>query len=243
MTQQAPDIQSQTDAWRLIKTAFSTPEEVPKFSHGQMISYFVTRTLDDGLPAGDFKGINKKAMHLFQCGHIQHIEIKTSDLSLDVRADCLPEMKKHMVYKVMVSLKPPLYDISGAQCGCKAGMGSKASCKHIGALCYAFSEFCTSGCTPNFLTCTERLQEWNKPRSCCLDIIPVDELSSHRHHLLKKESSEMSSASYDPCPLSMRSIDCSLTENLRVNLANQSGNSVFLQILVPQLSVCLHDHS
>ena len=236
-TQKPPaDIQA-IDTWKPIKTAFSTPEDVPKFSHGQMISYFVTRTLNDGLPAGDFKGINQKSMHLFQCGHIQHIDIKISESSLDIRCDCLPEMKKHTVYKVLINLKLPLYDISGAQCGCKAGMGPKASCKHIGALCYTFSEFCSSGRTQSFLTCTDQLQAWNKPRSRCLDILPVNELNSRRQQLLKKESSSMSSANYDPRPLAMRSLDYRLTENLRVHLANESGNSVFLQILVPPLSV------
>ena len=58
-TQKLPaDIQA-IDAWKPIKTAFSTPEEVPKFSHGQVISYFVTRTLNDRLLAGDIKGINQ----------------------------------------------------------------------------------------------------------------------------------------------------------------------------------------
>ena len=68
--------------WKLINNALSSSNEIPGFSRGQMITYFVARTFDDGLPAGDFKGINKKARKLFQCGHIQNI-----------RAKCLLEMK------------------------------------------------------------------------------------------------------------------------------------------------------
>ena len=29
----------------------------------------------DGLPAGDFKSMNKSAKYLFDCGHIQKIEV------------------------------------------------------------------------------------------------------------------------------------------------------------------------
>ena len=68
--------------WKPINNALSSSNEIPGFSRGQMITYFVARTFDDGLPAGDFKGINKKARKLFQCGYIQN-----------VRANCLPEMK------------------------------------------------------------------------------------------------------------------------------------------------------
>ena len=36
--------------------------------------------------------------------------------------------------------------------GCPAGKGPVASCKHVGALCYAFAEFCPSGKLPEFFT-------------------------------------------------------------------------------------------
>ena len=50
----------------------------------------------------------------------------------------------------MMSLSKPSYDTVSAECGCKAGKGPKASCKHIGALCYALVEFCKSGQLPDF---------------------------------------------------------------------------------------------
>ena len=64
-------------------------------------------------------------------------------------------------------------------------IGPKASCKHIGALCY----FCKSGQLVDFLTCTEQLQKLNQPRLKRVNIIPVTELSSHKEKLLKKEYS------------------------------------------------------
>ena len=50
--------------WTNIKQAFSHPAQVPSFNHGHMISYFVSHTVMDGLPAGDIKSINKAAKHL-----------------------------------------------------------------------------------------------------------------------------------------------------------------------------------
>ena len=66
-----------------------------------------------------------------------------------IRVNCLPEMKKDIVYKLVLSLNSKC-DIETANCGCKAGKGPKASCKHVGALCYAFAEFCGSVQLPDF---------------------------------------------------------------------------------------------
>ena len=60
--------------WKALKSAYSCPDEVPSFSNGQMVTYFVSRTVSDGLPAGDFKTINTHAKKLFDCGHVQCIE-------------------------------------------------------------------------------------------------------------------------------------------------------------------------
>ena len=49
-------------------------------------------------------------------------------------------MKKDVIYKIVMSLKNKSYDIDSAKCGCKAGKGPKASCKHVGAVCYALVE-------------------------------------------------------------------------------------------------------
>ena len=57
------------------------------------------------------------------------------------------------------------YDITAESCDCPVGKGPLASCKNVGTLCYALVEFCASGNIPEFLTCTDRLQQWNKPRT------------------------------------------------------------------------------
>ena len=117
--------------WKDIREAYSSREEVPLFTNGQMITYFVTRTVSDGLPAGDFKGMNEKAKRLYECGHVQRIMVQTSHSLHWFRAECLPEMKKDIVYKVVLSISRKSFDIEHARCGCKAGIGPKASCKHV----------------------------------------------------------------------------------------------------------------
>ena len=63
-------ISKEAVSWEILTSAFSSPEVVPSFSNGQMIEYFVIRTVGDGLPAGDFKSMNKRAKGLFDCGHV-----------------------------------------------------------------------------------------------------------------------------------------------------------------------------
>ena len=43
--------------WVDTKCAYSRAEDVPSFTYGNMITYFVTRTVIDGLPPNDFKSI------------------------------------------------------------------------------------------------------------------------------------------------------------------------------------------
>ena len=163
--------------------AYSRQEDIPSFTDGQLVSYFVFRTVADGLPAGGFKSMNKSAKYLFDCGHVQNILIGQSTAYTLVRANCLPEMKKDRVYKVFLSLEATSWDIATAECGCPAGKGPNASCKDVGALCYALVEFFKSGKMPDFLTCTQQLQEWNKPRPRKVEPIPQHVLH-HRNMIL-----------------------------------------------------------
>ena len=75
------------------------------------------------------------------------------------------------MYKMIMSLCKGSWDINSALCGWPAGKGPSASCKHIGPLCYALANFCSSGRLPDFITCTDVMQEWNKP--CPKSTIPL----------------------------------------------------------------------
>ena len=82
-------------------------------------------------------------------------------------------MRNDRVYSLSLVLNQSC-DITYASCGCPAGMGPSGSCKYVGALCYAFSDFFKCGSTPDFLACTDKLQSWNKPQGCKVDPIPVE---------------------------------------------------------------------
>ena len=63
---------------------------------------------------------------------------------LFVRAKCCLEMRKDRIYKQILSLSDS-YNIVSAKCGCPAGVGTQATCKHVGALCYTLANFCQCG--------------------------------------------------------------------------------------------------
>ena len=111
------------------------PAQVPSFNHGR-ISYFVSRTATDGLYAGDMKSINKAAKHLYDCGHVQNVEIGYTNTTIFLRAKCHPEMQKDRICNLLMSIDQNCYDITAASCNCPAGKRPSASCKHVGALCY-----------------------------------------------------------------------------------------------------------
>ena len=228
--------------WKPIKHAFPSSDQVPQFNNGHIIQYFVTRSVIDGLPSGDLKSINLSAVNLFQGGHVQHIEVCSTATYLYLRASCLPEMRKDRIYKLALTLNSHTLDIIYATCGCPAGKGPSGSCKHISALCYAFAEFCKCGAIPGFLTCTDKLQSWNKPRSRKVDPIPVDQLTSRRNELTSKDRR---SVVYDPRPHCFRKECPASVERLRCDLldANITGSYAFLTILVPTLKHIQHDHT
>ena len=155
----------ETDDWMDIKEFYKSPDDVPRFTNAQIVSYFVIQQVCDSRLCGDFKAINRSAMNLFRCGHLQQVEVLNISDTLRLQAYCLPEMKKDKTYKVELSILHSKWEISAAKCRCQAGKGPAATCKHIGALCYLFLSFCESGTISEFFTCTPRLQEWNQPRA------------------------------------------------------------------------------
>ena len=228
--------------WTNIKDVYSRPKEVPLFNHGHMISYFVSRTAIDGLASGDIKSINKSAKYLYDCGHIQCMEVGYTSTSMHLRAMCIPEMRKDRIYKVMMILDHSTSDINATTCGCPAVKGPVASCKHVGALCYALVEFCTSGKLPSFLTCTDKLQAWNRPKPKKVDPIPVTDFTKRKIEITKKVEKRQCITEYDPRP-SIQVDNQSLLENLRISLLQSNNAPAFLQLLVPPERIALHDHT
>ena len=50
---------------------------IPQFDIGHMNAYFISRLVDDGLPANDYKDLHSDAYPLFKAGHIQSISVAT----------------------------------------------------------------------------------------------------------------------------------------------------------------------
>ena len=145
---------------------------------------------------------------------------------------------------MIMSLCKGSWDINSAICGCPAGKGPSASCKHIGALCYALVNFCSSGHLPDFITCTDLMQEWNKPCPKKHKPITVDELQSTRREILHQGSTTQPILTmYDPRPPSMRTVEAIRLEQLRLKLLSVDHRCGILQQLIPSDKYLKHDHT
>ena len=94
------------------------------------------------------------------------------------------------------------------------------------------------------LPSADKLQEWNRPRPKKLDIIPVADLSSRRHEILKTERKEnsLSPSCYDPRPPEHHRVSLEAVEKLRCDLLSLNQPCAFLDILVPSVDKIQHNH-
>ena len=135
------------------------------------------------------------------------------------------------------------FDIFFAECGCPAGLGPQGSCKHIGALSYALVDFSKMQSLPTHKSCTDKLQEWNKPRGKRVELIPVEQLGSRRRELhSEKAPATGSKMVFDPRPLKFQTLNQQSLEELRCNLLMLKNPPAFLNILLPSVEKIKHDH-
>ncbi|PFX27975.1 hypothetical protein AWC38_SpisGene7302 [Stylophora pistillata] len=115
--------------------------EFPPFTIENMMNYFIERKSGDNEGNKDYKNLNSKAFGLFRHGHVQNIEVGTSENGdvIHKKGECLPEMKKNLKYKLnvtMINSGKQAGEITYACCSTyPAGKGPFASCKHLAALC------------------------------------------------------------------------------------------------------------
>ena len=241
------------DTLDLPKDGWSTIEEAGRdiqFTHGHMIAYFVSRRVSDSLPASDIKSISEHAYGLCERGHVQKIEVinTRSSPAVYIRANCFPEMKKDRTYKIQLQLERDTLHISGAECGCPAGRGPVASCKHIGALCYVLEKFGRLKEIPDYRTCTDQLQVWNQPRPKRLNPVPVQELKFQKLKYAREllHSPKPLSTLYDPRPTRYRTPDEEAIQQLYIDLQEAGKPCGFLHILGPVVEKAdsvRHDHT
>ena len=109
--------------------------QVLSLTNAQIINYFV----ENGMPANDMKALKSSVLNLFQCGHVHDIRV-CFEKHLAIQVNCAPEIE------ICLLLEIASLDIIGAKCGCPAGKGPCASCKHVAALYYALKEFSQNSC-------------------------------------------------------------------------------------------------
>ena len=153
-------------------------------------------------------------------------------------------MKKNNIYKTIVSLSNVSYEIISAECGCKAGKGPKASCKHIGTFCYALVEFCKSGQIPDFLTSFKNgishiPKRWR--------LYQLMSLILEEKAFLGEKSRQNILAKYNPIPSSLRQMNSvRLVENLRNDMhmltCKFNPDCGLLQLLVPPVEIAPPDY-
>ena len=87
--------------WEIIR-AFPSTSRVPQFNTGHIVAKFVPQTMPDNLSAADFKSVKKSVEDLFCCGHVQAIEVRSTDEYLFMKANYIPEMRKDRGYTMFV---------------------------------------------------------------------------------------------------------------------------------------------
>jgi hypothetical protein len=79
------------------------------------------------------------------------------------KAECHAQMKLRVSYVVDVCVEKTGV-VNACQCECGAGMGPSAHCKHVIAVLYGITKFCTSGEFITFQTCTQTLQTFHQTK-------------------------------------------------------------------------------
>ena len=111
------------------------------FTMAQIINYFIEAVAIDNEKSKDFKSLRESFYQMFKKGHHQNIMLKSGYETVIIKCDCLPEMRKDRVYKIMMRINVKSGEIQFGKCGCVVGKGPRASCKHIASVCYSLENF------------------------------------------------------------------------------------------------------
>ena len=155
-------------------------------------------------------------------------------------------MKKKIQYSIVFIISCSTSAITHAACGCPAGKGPLATCKHIGAFCFTLEEFCRLGKLRDLVTCTDQLQSWHHPKPAKPQMIAVAELVSRRKEIKTPPISSLpkrKKSFWDPRPAHLRGTDAYEIERLRCDLLQAGSNCGLLQVLPVSPGVAMQDHS
>lgn len=192
-----------------MKLVDTTAEEIRLgFDIGSILSYFMSRKEADGLPAENMRSVSSRSYGLYKKGYCRDAEVVLENgshgLQLFLKCFCKAEMKTRERYEIKMVVTSSdsklVTDIAYAYCQCKAGLGPKASCKHIAAVSYGLEEFTRRNIFTGITCSTSDLQKWNAPPSkrVCSEIsfsVPV----------FRKQALLSARANFDPRPESLQS--------------------------------------
>ena len=164
-------VERESGVWKPLKEAFPwNPVTSFSFTNAEIINYFVSRRAVDGLSANDTKAMNKSALNLFQCGHIQDIRVcYTSRKQLSIKYSCIPEMSKDRVCKLILILDSELYNVVGAKCRCPARKGprqKRLDALSVTSLTSRRNEILLKGKGSFFYNKVYAKRQRDKPNSC-----------------------------------------------------------------------------
>ena len=232
--------------WQSIKDAHTS---MLKFGHGHMIAYFIDRKAHDNLPSSDVKSLSVNAYRMSEAGHIQQLRIASDKEFIYLHAICKPEYSKQKTYKIDLVQHKDTNHIHEANCVCPAGKGPHGSCKHIATLCYALDTFCKTGEIPDYVTCTDREQVWNRPpKPKKIKPVPAQELQFKKLEYGKEVRSPLKphSYAYDPRPQAYRGRDDAALKRMCDRLSQLPSTCCMLQLLSPVVDKSTsvrHDHT
>ena len=139
---------------------------LPEFQHCFIFSYLSGASKEGQIGRGAFK-CKREGYALFKASHVQDGKYNSSSHSefCFFETKVKTSMTRNKTYRTKVRLKKNTAEVDGAYCNCKAG--AKGYYKHVGAVLYTILEFVESGFQeiPPNKTCTEKPQEWHKPRT------------------------------------------------------------------------------
>jgi len=161
-------------------------ENMPNFQHCYLFAHLAGEMdcNSSKVRRGAFKS-KREGYALYKAGHVQKVQFNhTSDEEycfFDSRVKA--SMTRNKLYRTKVCLSKQTAQVKSANCNCKAG--ANGLCKHVGALLYKLLDFTESEVDkiPPDLTCTEKPQQWHKPRSNSTNTGPylLDELLIIKH--------------------------------------------------------------
>ena len=113
---------------------------VVEFDLSSLMHYFIARKAGDELPTDNFRCFSSDSLKLYRKIYCREprVAFALADGGTDmfIRCFCKAEMKVSERYRIELIVKSStsVGEVVYATCECKAGLGPKATCKHVGAV-------------------------------------------------------------------------------------------------------------